>query len=183
MRGNSNRASVETEWCVARAAEIARVGVAKDDVQGFSQRTLTRLPVRKDGDHISLLAHAMIPDRSIVMAGQRFVKIWALQNTGVVGWRDRKLQCVDREKVMARCVTRKGERVLVPDVPLGLIPEKHEVTIPRTLSGDSVEVSVTFRAPRSPCDVLSRWVIVDEDGERCFPEHSGLWCAVSVIGI
>jgi transcriptional regulator with XRE-family HTH domain len=183
MRGNGNRASVETVCGIARAAGIAPVVLLRMMYNDLDSGALTLLPVRKDGDHISFLSDVTIPDGSMVMAGQRFLKTWALQNTGVVEWRDRKLQCVDGEYVMARWVTRKGERVLVADVTPGLIPEKREVTIPRTLSGDSVKVSVTFRAPQLPCDVLSRWVMVDANGGRCFPEHSGLWCAVSVIGI
>jgi transcriptional regulator with XRE-family HTH domain len=183
MRGNGNRASVETVCGIARAAGIAPVVLLRLMYNDLDSGALTLLPVRKDGDHISFLSDVTVPDGSTVMAGQRFVKTWALQNTGIVEWRDRKLQCVDGEYVMARWVVRKGERMLVPDIAPGLQPEKREVAIPRTPSGESVKVSVTFRAPQLPSDTASRWVMVDADGERCFPKHSGLWCAVSVVAI
>jgi len=108
MRGNGNRASVATVCGIARAAAIAPVVLLRLMYNDLDSGALTLLPVRKDGDHISFLSDVTIPDGSTVMAGQRFVKTWALQNTGVVEWRDRKLQCVDGEYVMARWVVRKA---------------------------------------------------------------------------
>jgi len=183
MRGSGSRASVETVCGIARSAGIAPVVLLRLIYNDLDSGALTLLPVHDVGDHISFLSDVTVPDGSMVMAGQRFVKTWALQNTGAVDWRGRKLQCVDGEIVMARWVVRKGERVLVPDVTPGLQPERREVLIPPTLSGESVKVSVTFRAPQLPCDVASRWMMVNAEGERSFPKHSGLWCAVSVVAI
>ncbi|MBS0315281.1 MAG: hypothetical protein JSS05_13995 [Proteobacteria bacterium] len=55
--------------------------------------------------------------------------------------------------------------------------------VPRTESGETAEISVVLRAPLLPCDTISRWKMVDAEGWLCFPEHSGLWCAVSVVSI
>lgn len=183
MRGDGNRASVETVCGIAKAAGIAPVVLLRLMYNDLDSGALTLLPVRNDGDHHSFLADVTIPDGSTVMAGQRFVKTWALQNTGTVDWRGRKLRCVDAEIVMARWEKRRGRRVLVSDVTPGLKPEKQEVAIPRTTSGESVKVSVTFRAPELPCDVASRWKMIDAEGELCFPKHAGVWCAVSVVAI
>jgi transcriptional regulator with XRE-family HTH domain len=183
MRGEGKRASVETVCGIAKAAGIAPVVLLRMMYNDLDTGALTLLPVREDGDHVSFLSDVTIPDRSMVMAGQRFVKTWAIQNTGNVEWRGRKLKCIDSELVTARWVKKYGKRVLVPDVSPGLKPEKTEVSIPRTASGESVKVSVTFRAPELPCDVISRWKMVDRGGELCFPQHSGLSCVVSVVAI
>lgn len=186
MRGNGKRASVETICGVARAAGIAPVALLRLMFHDLDSGGLTQLPVQHSGDHISFLADVTIPDGSTVLAGQRFKKIWALQNTGGVEWVERQLRCVDADLVSARWVVPKsgrGRRVLEPDLSPGLAPSKQEVPVPRTPSGGTVEISVTFRAPLLPCDTLSRWKMVDADGKLCFPEHTGVWCAVSVVSI
>lgn len=132
MRCNGNHAGVETVCGITRAAENAPAVLLRLMYNDLDSGALTSLPVRKDGDHNSFLADMMIPDRTMAMTGHRFVKTWALQNTGVVERRDRKLLCVDGEYVMARWVVRKGKRVLVPDIAPQLQPEKREVAIPRT---------------------------------------------------
>ena len=183
MRGDGNRAIVTTVCAIARAAGLAPIVLLRLMYTDLDNGTLTLLPVSQDGDHVSFIADVTIPDGSMVLAGQRFKKTWMLQNTGVVPWVGRKLRCVDSELVMARWVVRAGKRALVPDVSPGLVPSARAGVIPRTESGATAEVSVTFRAPPLPCDTASRWKMVDSRGELCFPEHSGMWCPVSVAGI
>ena len=183
LRGNGKRASVETICSVARAAGIAPVVLLRLMFHDLDSGGLTLLPVQHEKDHISFLADVTIPDGSTVLAGQRFKKTWAIQNTGGVAWIGRRFRCVDSDLVSARWLVRNGERVLVPDLTPGLVPSKHEVPVPRTDSGDTAEISVTFRAPLLPCDTISRWKMVDAEGKLCFPEHSGVWCAVSVVSI
>ena len=69
MRGNGNRASVETVCGIARAAGIAPVVLLRLMYNDLDSGALTLLPVRKDGDHISFLSDVTIPDGSTVMAG------------------------------------------------------------------------------------------------------------------
>lgn len=183
MRGNGRRASVETICGVARAAGIAPVALLRLMFHDLDSGGLTLLPVTHVGDHISFLSDVTVPDRSTVMAGQRFKKIWAVQNTGGVTWVGRRFRCVDSELVSARWVNRRGKRVLEPDLAPGLSATKTEVKVPRTGSGETAEISVVFRAPLLPCDTISRWKMVDANGELCFPQHSGLWCVVSVVSI
>lgn len=183
MRGNGQRARVETICGVARAAGIAPVALLRVMFHDLDSGGLTLLPVTHVDDHISFLSDVTIPDRSTVMAGQRFKKTWAVQNTGGVPWVNRRFRCVDSELVSARWVTQRGKRVLEPDLAPGLSPTKTEVKVPRTESGEIAEISVMFRAPLLPCDTISRWKMVDANGELCFPQHSGLWCMVSVVSI
>ncbi len=183
MRGDGNRAIVGTVCAVARAAGMAPIVLLRLMHNDLDNGALTLLPVEEDGDHASFILDVTIPDGSMVMAGQRFKKTWLLQNTGVVPWVGRKLRCFDSELVMARWAMVNGKRTLVPEITPGLIPTSRTVAIARTESGATTEVSVTFRAPPLPCDTASRWRMVDAKGELCFPEHAGLWRAVSVLGI
>ena len=183
IRGNGQRASVETICGVARAAGIAPVVLLRLMFHDLDSGGLTLLPVTHETDHISFLSDVTIPDGSTVLAGQKFKKTWAVQNTGSVAWVGRRFRCVDSELVSARWVVRSGKRVLEPDLTPGLTPAKAEVKVPRTESGETAEISVVFRAPLLPCDTISRWKMVDAEGRHCFPEHSGLWCAVSVVSI
>ncbi|TAG48815.1 MAG: hypothetical protein EAZ30_06575 [Betaproteobacteria bacterium] len=183
MRGDGNRAAVETVCGIARAAGIAPVVLLRLMYNDLDSGALTLLPMREDGDHVSFLADVTITDGSIVMAGQKFVKTWVIQNTGAVNWVHRKLKCFDSGLVTAKWVMRSGKRVLEEDISPGLKPSKKAIAIPEIASGESAKISVMFKAPLLPCDAISRWKMVDENNVLCFPEHAGLWCAVSVVSI
>ncbi len=187
MRGEGHTATVATVCGIARAIGIAPVILLREIYHDIDMGVATLLPVTHEGDHISFIADVTVPDRCMVLAGQRFVKTWMLQNTGTVPWVGRKLHCVDSEFVSARWVTLRHKsgrkRVLVEDVAPGIKPTRKSVAIPITPSGASVKVSVTFQAPLLPADAMSRWKMVDASGVLCFPEHSGVWCAVSVVSI
>ena len=187
MRGEGQTATVATVCGIARAMGIAPIILLREIYHDIDMGVATLLPVTQEGDHISFIADVTVPDHCMVLAGQRFVKTWMLQNTGTVPWVGRKLQCVDSEFVSARWVTlphkRGRKRILVEDVAPGIKPTRNSVAIPPTQSGASVEVSVTFQAPLLPADAISRWKMVDGHGALCFPEHTGVWCAVSVVSI
>jgi transcriptional regulator with XRE-family HTH domain len=183
MRGEGKGASVATLCNVSRALGLAPIVLLRAIYHDLDMGVPTLLPVSRKGDHISFIADATIPDGAMVLAGQKFVKTWVIQNTGSVTWVNRKLKCFDSELVAAKCVTRAGKRVLEEDVSPGLKPTKSLVLIPETASGESAKISVTFKAPLLPCDAISRWKMVDENDGLCFPEHTGLWCAVSVVSI
>jgi transcriptional regulator with XRE-family HTH domain len=183
MRGEGKTATVATVCGIARAIGIAPIILLREIYHDIDMGVATLLPVAQDGDHISFITDVTIPDGCMVLAGQRFVKTWMLQNTGTVSWVGRKLRCVDSGLVSARWVQRGPRRVLVEEVAPGIKPVRQSVAIPTTASGASVHVSVTFQAPPLPADAISRWKMVDESGALCFPEHSGVWCVVSVVSI
>ena len=183
MRGEGQTATVATVCGIARAIGIAPIILLREIYHDIDMGVATLLPVTQEGDHISFITDVTVPDGCIVLAGQSFVKTWMLQNTGTVPWVGRKLRCVDSEFVSARWVQQGRKRVLVEDVAPGIKPTRRSVAIPTTSSGASVNVSVTFRAPVLPADAISRWKMVDASGALCFPEHSGVWCVVSVVSI
>ena len=183
MRGDGKRASVQTICAVARAAGVAPVALLRLMFHDLDSGGSTLLPVLHASDHISFLADVTIPDGATVLAGQRFEKTWALQNTGGIEWVGRRFLCMDADFISARWVVRRGRRMLVPDLAAGLVRSKKSILVPNTPSGGAIKISVTFRAPLLPCDTFSRWRMVDAAGKTCFPEHTGVWCAVSVVAI
>lgn len=183
MRGEGQTATVATVCSIARAMGIAPIILLREIYHDIDMGVATLLPVKEAGDHISFVGDVTVPDGCMVLAGQRFVKTWMLQNTGTVPWVGRKLRCVDSEFVSARWEQHGRKRVLVEDVTPGLKPTRQRVAIPVTQSGASVKVSVTFQAPQLPADAISRWKMVDAGGAPCFPKHAGVWCAVSVVSI
>ena len=112
------------------------------------------------------------------MAGQRFVKRWLLQNSGSVPWTGRVMRCMDGDIVVAR---RNAQGELVPLFTPGLTAVKSQVPVPDTKPGQTAEISAEFIAPELPCNVLSLWRMHTSEGTLCFPQHSGLWCRVTVM--
>ena len=130
---------------------------------------------RAPGDRSAFLQDVTYADGSPVEAGSRLEKIWAIQNTGDVTWEDRWLTCQDEDLEI-----RSGDGTPLT-VGQNLVPENRSVPLPRTLPGESAEISVVFTAPTTPCTVISYWKMTYADGRLCFPEGHGLWAKVRVV--
>lgn len=129
------------------------------------------------GDRSAFVADVTHPDGSTVSPGQRFLKVWALQNVGTVPWHGRALLCRDDEVAI---YDTGNAKVLVSP---GLQPEQRSVPLPDVAPGDTVQVAVWFRAPSQPCSVVSYWKMVDAEGRICFPAAAGLWVMVRVVSL
>lgn len=180
MNGEGDNSGLLTIYRLARALGVAPIALLRVMHHDIDLGPATELPVEIQGDHISFVSDITYPDGSVVRAGQRFVKCWLLQNTGRVAWRNRILVCMDTEIVVAR---KGADGVLVPLFAPGLKPMESSVAIPDTQSGHTAEISVEFVAPMLPCDTLSLWKMKTAQGSLSFPEHSGIWCRVSVMAI
>jgi hypothetical protein len=112
-----------------------------------------------------------------VSVNQIFEKIWEIQNTGKVEWKERFLQCMDEDIVSVN----NDERT--PVYSLMLFPLEMKIPIPTTKPGKTVQIAVTFRAPAFPCTTISYWKMVDHNGDICFPGLEGIWCLVKVMSL
>ncbi len=127
---------------------------------------------RYEGDHSSFVRDTNFPDNSVVQVYDKFTKSWAIQNTGTTPWNNRWLSCQDLPS---------GN---LSDKRLGfLMPAENKVPIMPTEPGEIVEIQVEFTAPGLPGTIRSTWLITDEEGNVCFPHHTGVWCQVRVISI
>lgn len=178
MKGEAENANMITIYRLARAMGIAPIALLRVMHHDIDLGPATALPVDVVGDHSAFVADVTYPDGDVVRAGQRFVKRWLLQNTGRVAWRGRVLRCMDGDIVMARR-NKAGELMLL--FTPGLKAVESQVPVPDTKPGQTVEIAAEFIAPELPCDVLSSWKMHTASGKLCFPEHSGIWCRVTVM--
>lgn len=126
------------------------------------------------GDHSSFVSDVTIPNGTLIRPGERFEKIWRIQNSGAVAWRQRRLRCVNG------CgpeldVDLRASVALHPDLP--------EIAVPDAAPGDVVELAVWFTAPTVPATCVSIWKMVDAKGRECFPRLNGLNVVVVVSAV
>lgn len=127
------------------------------------------------------VADVTYPDNSIVSVNEVFTKTWEVVNLGRETWRGLSLQCVDdylEVRVKSGYEAASGEYE-----QYGLQPLVNRIAIPETASGQSVQISVTFRAPPVSCTVVSHWKTFNAAGEMLFPNRRGLHCQVKVVSM
>jgi transcriptional regulator with XRE-family HTH domain len=59
------------------------------------------------GDDVGFIKDVNYPDNSLVNTGKTFEKIWKIQNTGRIGWKSRKLICIDEILPLLECKLNK----------------------------------------------------------------------------
>jgi hypothetical protein len=121
----------------------------------------TTLPrSRIPGDKSTFIKDVTFPDNSIVRPGQRFIKKWELQNTGVVRWVD---------------------RYLVPSGSLtGSCSYPRRIRIPATKPGHTVVISVPVIAESTLGLCYVTWKMVNASGALYFPGYLGIWFEVKI---
>jgi DNA-binding SARP family transcriptional activator len=115
------------------------------------------------GDNSRFVADVTIPDGAPVHVGQPFTKVWEIQNTGTVEWRDRYLL---RQGILA--------------AP-GLCSSPARVPLATTPPAGYLRISVTFVAPTLPGSCRVDWKMADAQGRLAFPNKQGLYVIVSVV--
>jgi len=135
----------------------------------------TRLRESDQSDRSAFMRDVTLPDGEPMVLGQRFCKTWELQNVGRVVWEGRHLRCQDDEVVI---YARNGERL---NIAPSLLPDERRVPIPRTLPGETVQISAWFTAPDVPGSVLSYWKMVYADDTLCFPDNQGVWVKLRIV--
>lgn len=85
-----------------------------------------------------------IPDNTKLYAGQEFTKTWRLVNSGSCKW------------------TRLYKLVFFSQNPMGAMQE--QFLTGEVLTGQAIDLSVTFYAPTSPGVYQSNWMLQDPDG-------------------
>ncbi len=122
-----------------------------------------------------------IPDGTLVLFNQRFIKTWELQNVGRIPWENRFLQCMDEQIVVyTHTKEKKGAEL---EIVARLLPVTTRIVVPHTKPGAIVKLSVEFTAPAMPCNCISYWKSVFEDGSLCFPKSQGLSVMVRVSSV
>lgn len=152
-------------WLVAGFAVVLVLGVAAGGVViGRQIGSHARLsPPLHPGDDVQFSDDVTFPDGSRVAPGERFLKVWELENTGGLAWRDRFLVRQGPEQ-SRDCRTPKR-------VPVG-----------PAWPGERVKISVPVIAPETPGPCMVRWKMVDAEGRQLFPGARPVYFLVEVGG-
>jgi hypothetical protein len=94
-------------------------------------------------DNYAYVADITIPDGTVMVAGQDFVKTWAIRNTGDCTWGDGY-----------GLIYSYGEKMSGEPVPLGAV-------VP---PGGEINVSINFKAPDRIGEYVSSWQMVNPRG-------------------
>jgi Ig-like domain from next to BRCA1 gene len=137
-------------------ASTASASASKSPAASAAPLPHSRIP----GDKSMFIKDVTFPDNSIVRPGERFIKKWELQNTGVVRWMD---------------------RYLVPSgSPTGSCSYPGRVRIPATKPGHTVVISVPVIAESTPGLCFVTWKMVNASGALYFPGYLGIWFEIKI---
>lgn len=130
-------------------------------------------------DAMAFVADVTVPDHSVVLPGERFTKIWAIQNVGDVAWPARQLARQDEALVVAR---RERSGALTPLLEAHLSSLERVLNLPPVPAGQVLELSVDFVAPQENCTVASIWRLQTPDGQPCYQDRAFVQVIVTVVG-
>lgn len=117
------------------------------------------------------------PVNSLVSPGEVFTKVWQVVNRSPHKRTNLILQCLDDQVEVKMMRSGSGEMLK----PQGLTPDFSAVPIEDLESGETLKVSVTFKAPATPCTTVSHWGVF-ENGVMLSPKDLPyLNCQVRVV--
>ncbi|QQZ30648.1 helix-turn-helix domain-containing protein [Thiothrix subterranea] len=128
-----------------------------------------------EGDDIGFIGDITYPDGEIIAVNTTFEKIWRIQNTGTLHWKERSIICLDN---LLKVRQQDGNIVTH-----GLRPANNRYLLPDMPPHAQIDIAIDFTAPSYPCTVISCWKMVDVAGNYCFPNNSPLSCMVKVISL
>lgn len=172
LRGEVRRIELQNIFSLAQVLNVAPYYLLQRVCSDLGVSMSSPTTSLRTGDHASFVEDVTIPDNTPVHTGQVFTKVWRLQNTGTEPWVDRHFCC---------CDTQEGR--LDGLSTAHLFTANTSIPIPRVAPGDTVDLTVVFKAPDLPGTVRSTWKILDSNGDFCFADHKGVWCQVRVISI
>jgi transcriptional regulator with XRE-family HTH domain len=180
LNGDTKQAQLATIVSIAHVLKIHPIHLFRYFLNQIDLPKYTTTNAIHKFDATGFIADVTYPDNYEVRVNETFTKIWAIQNVGSIDWVGRKFVCMDTQPTGDFDLP---EGVAPPAAFRGLKPTTRQVLLPNTFSGEIVNVVVEFTAPSYPCNVISYWKMVDEEGNFCFPQSEGLSCVVNVLAI
>lgn len=98
----------------------------------------------------------------IKQPGEVFTVEWTIENSGSVPWEGRRIERVG------------------PKTGPGLITSPATASLPDTLPGKKVKISMPLKAPTFDCSSIAYFKMIDSAGRLCFPENYMLGLEVIV---
>lgn len=128
--------------------------LVKDDVK--VQKTY-----QANSDSLGFISET-ITEGTVITAGDSFTKTWTITNLSNQTWEGRVLQCID-ENINVD-INYKNPTVQQ------LIPCQTSIHLPSIPANRQVTIAVIYKTPHTPGQYISKWKIVDEKGQDCFPD-------------
>lgn len=141
---------------------VPRIGLMISTTPLVSRRTSPE-GKRFRGDKSRFVRDVTIPDGSIFKPGERFEKVWEIQNVGTVPWKDRYLR---------RLGACSGPGRLISDP---------RVAIPDSDPGEPCLVRASLVAPDQPGTYYAAWKMIDVQGRVCLPRQAPLFVNIDVL--
>jgi len=178
LNAEVKQARVET---LIRVADILQVNFMELSALYTQKQAINRKPLISSvgSDSCSFIRDVNCPLNTMVYREELSEKKWEILNSGNSTWINRTFICVDEELDIRlkqgdqnACSGESSER---------LTAKNKRITVPLTEPGEHVVLSAWFYAPKTSGTVISFWKVIDEQGEYCFPEKTGLSCQVRVV--
>lgn len=102
-----------------------------------------------------------VANGSVIVAGDSFTKAWTIKNLSNQTWEGRVLQCIDENIDVEVHYKNPTVQQLTPcqsSIYLPSIPPNRQVTI-----------AVIYKTPHTAGHYLSKWKMLDANGQDCFP--------------
>lgn len=182
LQGGVPNPGVLTLQRLAQALEVSATALVRlfvDTTQCANSQPFHYVSALDFRDAMAFVADVTVPDHSVVVPGERFTKIWAIQNVGEVPWPVRHFVRLDQGLVVAR---REQNGALTPLLDSYLNSLGNSQLIPPVLPGQVHELAVDFVAPQENCSVASVWRLQSTDGKPCYGDKAFLQVIVTVIG-
>jgi transcriptional regulator with XRE-family HTH domain len=117
------------------------------------------------------IADVTYPTNSLVYINSTFSKTWRVVNLSQHKWAGVSLQCIDKHGED----TGTNEFMLQPALPTVMLPD--------TPSGETVDITVHFKAPSHLGTVISYWKAIDSNGIFIDTSFGVLHCIVRVVSV
>lgn len=117
-----------------------------------------------EGDAAKFIKDVTIPDGTILPQHFAFTKTWRIKNTGSVEWTDRYFTRITMQSPY-------------------ICSSADMVKIPKTLPGETVDISVDFVTQEQNGSCMVNWVITDKEKTRYFPTLKPKYLLVMVSNI
>ena len=131
---------------------------------------------RHEGDRLGVAMSPLDGTCRVVVVGRMLDHAWELLNLGTVPWEGRQLVCLDRHLLKRDGRKGTGELIVSPVKPI-----EEQIRLPVVRPGERTRVIARFLAPPYPCTTLTRWKLIDANGDFCFPGLEELICRIHVI--
>lgn len=166
---------VQTEVPPAQPLSTSTTQATLDISPGPAQIPPSELPI-SSCDRITIEADTSIPDGTLLLPGQVFIKAWRVRNSGDCVWTPGYQVALFQGDPLG--ASDYARTVFVPpDSNLDLLAASWQPQRFNIQPGETVDLAMLFQAPPKPGSYTGTWSLVNESNERIDPLF---WVSITV---